>query len=180
MITSCLNEYTRKRLLDKAKKETPEKFKRRTDSGDNWKLERVGLLELTVSDDLYLYFKVKDYRVSLRILNYKPVLQQYLNGRYKNDINKAIRKSLDAALRRNHLQVACSCSDFKYRYAYMATQKGYGFDTDENRPASITNPRNKGGLCKHQIKILNTPSLWLPKVVTSVKSYLKQVDREEG
>ena len=65
MITSCLHEYTRKRLLDKAKKETPDKFKRRTDSGENWKLERVGLLGLTVSDDLYLYFKVKDYRASL-------------------------------------------------------------------------------------------------------------------
>ena len=85
MITSCLNEYTRKRLLDKAKKDTPEKFKRRTDSGDNWKLERVGLLELTVSNDLYLHFKVKDYRVSLRIMEYKPILEQYLNGRYKNE-----------------------------------------------------------------------------------------------
>lgn len=180
MITSCLHEYTRKRLLDKAKKDTPDKFKRRTDSGENWKLERVGLLELTVSDDLYLYFKVKDYRVSLRIMNYKPLLQQYLQGKYKSDVNKAIRKSLDAALRRNHVQVACSCSDFKYRYAYMATQKGYGFDTDENRPALITNPKNKGGICKHQIKILNTPSLWLPKVVTSIKGYLKQVDRKEG
>lgn len=173
MITSCLNEYTRKRLLDKAKKDTPEKFKRRTDSGDNWKLERVGLLELTVSNDLYLHFRVKDYRVSLRIMEYKPILEQYLNGRYKSDLNKAIKKSLDYALRHNHIQVLCECGDFKYRYAYMATKKGYGYETNEDRPAKITNPKNKGGLCKHQIKILNSPSLWLPKVVTALRSYVK-------
>ena len=179
MITSCLNEYTRKRLLDKSKKDTPDKFKRRTDSGDDWKLERVGLLELQVTDDLYLYFKVKDYRVSIRILKYKLILEQYLNGKFKNDQAKAIKKSLDYALRHNHLQVACECADFKYRYAYMATKKGYGFDTDETRPAKVTNPKNKGGLCKHQIKILSIPSLWLPKVVTSIRGYLRSSRKEE-
>lgn len=173
MITSCLEEYTRKRLLDRAKKDTPDRFKRRTDAGDDWKLERVGLLELTVSNDLYLYFRVKNYRVSVRILDYKPILEQYLRGKFKNDVNKAIRKSLDAALRRNHIQTACECADFKYRFAYMATKKGYGFDTDENRPAKITNPKNKGGICKHQIRILNTPSSWLPKVIPSIRGYLK-------
>lgn len=177
MITSCLEEYTRKRLLDKVKKESPDRFKRRTDAGDDWKLERVGLLELTVSNDLYLYFRVKNYRVSVRILGYKQVLEQYLNGKFKNDVTKAIKKSLDAALRKNHIQIACECADFKYRFAYMATKKGYGFDTDENRPAKVTNPKNKGGLCKHQIRILNTPSSWLPKVVPSIRGYLK--GREE-
>ena len=52
-------------------------------------------------------------------------------------------------------------------------KKGYGYETNEDRPAKITNPKNKGGLCKHQIKILNSPSLWLPKVVTALRSYVK-------
>ena len=174
LITSCLNEYTRKRLLDRAKKDTPDKFKRRTDAGDNWKLERVGLLELSTTGDLYLYFKVKNYKVSLRIMAYRPVLEQYINGKFRNYPNKAIKKSLDYALRRNHIQIACECDDFRYRYAYMATQKGYGLDTHEDRPAKITNPKNKGGLCKHQIRVLNAPSFWLPRVVTALKRYIKQ------
>lgn len=173
MIYSCLEEYTRKRLLDRAKKETPDRFKRRTDSGDDWSLERVGLLELTASDDLYIYFRVHSYRVGLRIIGFKPVLLKYLNGKFKNDKNKAIKKAIESSLRYNHIQVACSCSDFKYRYAYMATQRGYGLDTEETRPATKTNPNNKGGLCKHQIRILNAPSKWIPQVVTVVKSYVR-------
>lgn len=179
MITSCLTEYTRKRLLDRSKKDTPDKFKRRTDSGKNWRLDRVGLLELASTDDLYLYFTVKDYKVAIKIIKYKPVLMQYINGRYKNDLNKAIKKSLDAALKKNHIQVSCTCSDFKYRYAYMATIKGYGLDTNETRPAKKTNPNNLGGLCKHQIKILSIPSLWEPRVITAIKGFIKQQPAKE-
>lgn len=177
MIYSYLDEYTRKRLLDRAKKETPERFKRRTDSGDDWSLERVGILELASSDDLYLYFRVHSYEVKLRVIGFKPVLIQYLNGKFKNDKDKAIKKAIESSIRYNHIQVACECGDFKYRYAYMATQRGYGLETNEDRPATKTNPKNKGGLCKHQIKILNAPSRWIPKVVTAVKGYIRTTQR---
>ena len=179
MITSCLNEYTRKRLLDKAKKDTPDRFARRTDSGDDWKIERVGLLELSVSDDLYIYFKVHDYRLSLRIIGYKPVLMKYLSGKFKGDVTKIIKKSLDHSLRYNHIQLSCECPDFRYRYAFMATKLGNGFETNETRPANKTNPSNKGGLCKHSIKILNLPSKWIPKVVPHIRGFIKTIDREE-
>lgn len=178
MNNSYLNEYTRKRLLDKSKKDTPERYKRRTDSSDDWSIYRIGILELSVSDDLYIYFKVHSYRVGLRIIDFKPVLLQYLNGKYKSDKTKAIKKAVDHAIRYNHIQTACDCSDFKYRYAYMATLKGYGLDTDETRPATKTNPNNKGGLCKHQIKILNFPSRWIPQVVSALKSYVRTSPKE--
>ncbi len=180
MISSRLNEYTRRRLLDKSKKDTPDKFNRRTEiSNDEWSLLRVGLLELMASEDLYIYFKVRDYRVDLRIVKFKPILEKYLNGKYKGDTTKAITKALNHSLRYNHIQVSCSCPDFKYRYSYMATIKNYGLDTDELRPANITNPKNKGGLCKHIMKVLNSPSLWSKKVVTALKSYVREYNKKE-
>lgn len=170
-----LNEYTRIELMNRAKKQTPDRYKRRSDSGDNWSLERAGLLELTITDDLYLYFKVNDYRVGLRIIDYKPVLFQYINGKYKNDRQKAIEKSIKHALNYNQTQVACTCADFKYRFAYMATVKKYALDMREDRPALITNPKNHGGLCKHQMKILAFPSRWIYKVIPYINSYLKSI-----
>lgn len=179
MIHSRLDEYTRKRLLDKSKKDTPEKFARRTEiQNSEWSLMRVGLLELLATEDLYIYFKVRDYRVDLRIIGFKPILNQYLTGKFSKDIDKAITRALNHCLRYNHIQLKCSCPDFRYRYAYMATIKGYGFDVDENRPANITNPNNRGGICKHAAKILNSPSLWSKRVVTVIKQYVRK--RKEG
>lgn len=180
MISSRLNEYTRKRLLDKSKKDTPDKFRRRTEIGnDEWSFLRVGLLELMTSEDLYIYFKVRDYLVDLKIVGFKPVLDQYLHGKFKGDTTKAITKALNHSLRYNHVQVRCSCPDFKYRYSYMATVKHYGLDTDETRPAQVTNPKNRGGLCKHIVKVLNVPSLWSKRVVTALKGYVREYNREE-
>lgn len=180
MISSRLNEYTRKRLLDKSKKDTPDKFNRRTEiSNEEWSLQRVGLLELMATGDLYIYFKVRDYRVDVKIAKFKPLLDQYLSGKYKNDATKAITKALNHSLRYNHIQVNCSCPDFKYRYAYMATAKKYGLDTDETRPATHTNPKSKGGMCKHIVRVLNVPSLWSKKVVTALKGYVREYKKED-
>ena len=180
MISSQLNEYTRKRLLDKSKKDTPDKFNRRTEiSNEECSLLRVGLLELMTTEDLYIYFKVRGYRVDLRIIGFKPILNQYLSGKYKNDSTKAITKALNHCLRYNHIQVNCACPDFKYRYAYMATVKKYGLDTTETRPATHTNPDNKGGMCKHIAKVLNVPSLWSKKVVTAIKNYVRNYNKED-
>lgn len=180
MILSRLNEYTRKRLLDKSKRETPDKFNRRTEiNNEDWSLLRVGLLEFLATEDLYIYFKVKDYRVDVKIVKFKPLLEQYLEGKYKGDVTKAITKALNHSLRYNHIQVNCSCPDFKYRYAYMATVKNYGLDTEEIRPASRTNPNNKGGVCKHIARVLNVPSLWSKKVVTALKGYVREYKKED-
>ena len=174
MIYSRINEFTRKRLLDRSKKDTPDKFSRRTEISDSEvSLLRVGLIELRDTDDLYIYFKVRNYRVDLRIIDFKPTLAKYLQGRFEGDLTKAITRALNHGLNYNHIQVSCTCPDFMYRYAYMATLKGYGLNTNETRPATQRNPKNKGGLCKHIMKVINAPSSWSKKVVTTIKAYVK-------
>lgn len=175
MIVYSVNELTKNSLIGKSKKDTPERFARRSDS-DDWFLERVGILELeSGSDDLYLYFRIKKkYRVSVVILGFKPILDKYLNGKYKNNKRKAINRALVYGLNYCHIRTSCDCPDFKYRFAYMATKKKYnGPDTNEDRPAKITNPKNKGGMCKHQLRVLSLPSKWRPKVVTALATYMK-------
>lgn len=57
---------------------------------------------------------------------------------------------LAQAFKENDVKVHCDCEDFKYRFGYSATIKNYNIDAyKENRPAKITNPNNKGALCKH-------------------------------
>ena len=174
-----LLEYTRPALLATSKKQTPERFARRTDSSNDWYLERVGLLELeSGSDDLYLYFKVKEYRVSVIILGFREILDKYLNGKFKNDKSKAVEKALIHCLKYNHIKTSCSCPDFKYRFAYTATKKGFTTDDFiEDRPSNVTNPKGKGGLCKHQIKILKIPSLWKKQVVAAIKNHMRWSDK---
>lgn len=173
-----LYEYTKKSLINNSKKGgSLSRFSRRSEIGDNWSLYRVGLLELDLTDDLCIFFKVNSYKVSLRILKFNPLLFKYVGGKYKNTKTKAIEKAIRWGLRYNHIQVACDCPDFRYRFAYMATQKGYGFNTVEGRPANIRNPKNKGGICKHIVKILNVPSKWIPRVATQVRGYLDNKDK---
>ena len=174
-----LNEYTRMDLLNRAKSEDPNRFSRRTDSKDSWELWRVGMQELDITEDLYLYFKVKDYRVSIVLQKFKPILMKYAKGRFSGNNTKVIQKALNCAIKHCHILVKCECSDFKYRFAYMATKKKYGFDTNETRPSNITNPDLKGGLCKHLISILNQPSKWLPYVVPAIRSYLSKSSEED-
>lgn len=172
-----LFEYTKGFLLNKSRKDTPLRYARRVDAEDNWKLERVGLLELKAgSKDLHLYFKVKKYRVAVVILNFKPLLKKYLSGKFAKNPDKAITRAIYYALKYNHIKISCSCKDFKYRFNYMATKRKYGFDTNETRPSKITNPKLKGGLCKHQVKVMKSPSLWRRLVITSLKRYAKQME----
>ena len=51
-------------------------------------------------------------------------------------------------LLRDRLRVHCDCPAYRYFYAAAATTKGFAL-YPELRPASIKNPKKKGGICKH-------------------------------
>lgn len=168
-----LNEYTTKSLLTRVKRDTPDRVKHRNDSGDNFKLYRVGMAELNLTGDLYLYFKISGYKVGVRFIGFSSVLDKYLDRvKDKSQLTKVIMAALKSAIRTCHIQVSCTCPDFRYRFAYTATLKGFGLDTNETRPATKTNPKNKGGVCKHIIRVLNSPSSWTRTVVPAIRDYI--------
>lgn len=64
-----------------------------------------------------------------------------------------------------------------YRHSYWATKNDYKYGEPERRPANITNPNNKGAVCKHSTAALVRPSQWLKYVSgwisTVVRAYLE-------
>lgn len=172
-----LNEYTSSDLLGVSKQDTPRRFARRTQNTNNWKY----LGAVFQGRSLLIRFEVNGHKVNILVLNYKVILNKFLQAEkvlsveeltYRK-LRRVIDKSLLFSLSSNNIQVSCDCEDFRYRLAYVATKKKYGFEVSETRPAKVTNPKNKGRLCKHLITILNAPSRWRSRVTTSIYRYVK-------
>lgn len=72
------------------------------------------------------------------------------------------------------IHVRCNCPSFHYHYAYVATQKGIILPPEENRPAEITNPRNRGVTCKHLTLTLKV----LPFNSAKIATHMKKMDKE--
>ena len=64
-----------------------------------------------------------------------------------------------------------------YRFAYVASQGGYKYGTQETRPANITNPEGRGSMCKHLASLL-TNKIWIVKVAAAVNNYIR-LNKEE-
>lgn len=172
-----LNEYTKNRLINNTKSfDDSRRFNRRLDIPDEAvNVARVGMLELVNSNNLAVRLRVKNYNVDIIILDYKPILLKYLDSRkFRNKSREfIIYRSIRYAMKYNHIKISCSCPDFRYRFSYKASVKGYKAGTLETRPSNITNPNLKGGVCKHIAKVVNRPTLWMPSVVTAVSRYVQ-------
>ncbi len=70
------------------------------------------------------------------------------------------------------LLVKCKCNDFKYRYAYRATEDGYILGKKEGRDSDITNPSPvfpEGTVCKHIHNALSVIKANIPKMYKEFK-----------
>lgn len=86
---------------------------------------------------------------------------------------KLIWKSLIYAFNKGDVYIWCQCPDFKYRFNYWATVRGY----QSNKPfldpgKGIANPHDtKGAGCKHIMLVLANIG-WLMKVASTVNNYI--------
>lgn len=115
--------------------------------------------------------KTGTYLVTIAFSGVLPKIQRYIkDAKYKFE-RDTVTKALMDAIDSSDVTVDCTCSDFKYRLAYYATQKGFKAGPDENRPAEITNPNdNKGACCKHILAALNNAS-WIRNVASVIVNY---------
>lgn len=79
-------------------------------------------------------------------------------------ITSGVIKALDSSQVRLH----CECSDFRYRFAYKATQSEYNLGFSEDRPTKRTNPNEEGSVCKHLAGVLTAPSKYQKQVVAHI------------
>lgn len=172
-----LDEVTRKELLDKMKMETPERYARRMNYISSMK-------PLPMAKDLFLNtgtltvpMQIGDYIVTIHISGILKEINDEMVAQHKDLPDRALTyKALRNAVDKSNIYVNCECGDFRYRHAYHATIQDFKYGSPERRPANITNPNNKGSVCKHIAVALVRPSQWLKYVAgwicTIIRAYI--------
>jgi len=85
---------------------------------------------------------------------------------------KCVYRALIDAINKKDILIACTCEDWKYRFAYVASRGGYNGGRPEIRAADITNPNDsKGCGCKHVMSVLDNLD-WAVKLATSIYNYI--------
>lgn len=189
-----LNELTKSGFLSKSKTTPLARYSRRLQIKDVL-ITKVGLLELHElgQPNIDIYFQVSSasgtgyYDVSVKLYNFLDILRtnftEYSNSlpeRPKSIKRSVLRKLIDKSLRtsinNNDVGLFCTCPDFKYRFAYLATLNQYNFSQSDAQyiPALIRNPDNQGSGCKHLVRVLTTTSKWIPKVTTAIINLIVQ------
>lgn len=113
--------------------------------------------------------ETNDYTVEMELERWLPLLKQ--------DIQKdgfsvmAFKKSLARALKVCNVKSHCTCPDFQFTQSYWFTQKGDNSGAPENRPAKITNPKDrKGRGCKH-LNFVMSLKIWTERVARILFNY---------
>lgn len=173
---SHLLEVSRKDLVAKSRVQSKKRYQKRL----NYQVSNfrgVDLKQMFEND--YFVFKtpIKDYVCVIAFPGVFTQLRQVVkttHGDVKR-INlqmviKALRRAFDAT---DDIKVDCTCADWRYRFAYWATQNGYKYGDPENRPSEITNPDDAiGSTCKH-LNLLLSNKRWLTKAASVVNSFIK-------
>lgn len=158
--SSNLLEKTRIELLQKQKRETPERvFRAASYSVSNILIDADAFLsdwlviKTTISGNSHSY---TDY------IAFKGVFSDLIElakKDYTHTVNsKLIIKSIHSSLDKHDIYIDCDCADFKYRYAYFATQDKFKWGKLQNSNGEkIRNPNNDiGSMCKHLYALLRS------------------------
>ena len=172
-----LSEVTRKELLNKNKNEDPAKYARRMSYVSTIKPLPLAKQLFIDTGTLTVPIQVGDYIVTIHISGILKEINDEMVAQHKNLPDRALTyKALRNAVDKSNIYVNCECGDFRYRHAYNATLNDYKYGSPERRPANITNPNNKGSVCKHIAVALVRPSQWLKYVAgwicTIIRAYI--------
>ncbi|AWD93019.1 hypothetical protein HSE3_gp067 [Bacillus phage vB_BceM-HSE3] len=158
-----------------SKQDTPARYKRRlTVTHDS--IIDVDFGHLEAEGDLIITAEVHSssgivYNVVIEIDGFHSELRK--NFRHTKVLHKSVEKALRSTIKSKELSVDCTCPDFKYRYAYVASVNGYKSGNQEDRPAKITNPNNKGRACKHVISTVSNISQWINELRSMIVQELR-------
>lgn len=174
-----LLEKGRTDLLRKTQSQSKARWKKRMNY-KGFSIKNVDIQDLIDKDRVTVTFEVGDYNDTIAFTNILLNLRELVKKDPKHIIKfdwviRACQKALD----QSDIYVNCTCSDFKYRFAYVATKNTYKYGKKEMRPADVRNPNdNIGALCKHLTAILSNKN-WVNKVATKVTDWLNMLDIEE-
>lgn len=142
-----LEEVSRNDMLVKAKSQTITRFNKAA-GYKGFSIVDIDTTSVFTTNCLRVTCRVGDYwdTVEMQNILYWIQVEAEKNPTYQintKGVTAAIMNSIDGM----DIKVDCTCADFKYRFAYLATKLGYKYGKPENRPAKITNPNDYGSLC---------------------------------
>jgi hypothetical protein len=171
-----LEEVSRNDMLAKAKSQTITRYNK-APGYKGFSIVDIDTTSVFITNSLRVTCRVGDYwdTVEMENILYWIQVEAEKNQNYQintKGITAAIMNSIDGM----DIKVDCTCPDFKYRFAYMATKLGYKYGKPENREAKITNPNDYGSICKHLISMLSNKK-WLQQVTSTVMDFIvKRID----
>lgn len=168
-----ISEVTRKNMVGKTKKQSPQRYKRKVNYRPK-SFDGIDVDELFNTGELVVKVPVGDYICTVAYDGIFKELWRVVNAQNIPQITlqsciKALQRSID----NTDIKVDCQCPDFKYRFSYWATQYDYKYGKPETRPAKITNPHDSiGAMCKH-LTCLLANKRWLVKLAVSLNQIIQ-------
>lgn len=155
-----LLEKTRKDLLLKQKRETPERVKR----ANSYSVSDVSIdSSALLSDWLVITTNISGnghtYTDSIAFKFVMTDLIEQAKKSPKHLVNsKLIIKSIHESLDKQDIYIDCSCQDFIYRYSYWSTKDKFKWGKlQSSNGKQIRNPHNDiGCMCKHLYALLRS------------------------
>lgn len=171
-----LEEVSRNDMLAKAKSQTITRYNK-APGYKGFSIVDIDTTSVFTTNSLRVTCRVGDYWDTVEMENILYWIQVEAEKNPNHQINtKGITAAIMNSIDGMDIKVDCTCPDFKYRFAYMATKLGYKYGKPENREAKITNPNDYGSICKHLISMLSNKK-WLQQVTSTVMDFIvKHID----
>lgn len=170
-----LSEATRKDLITKSLKQSPERVARSKEYKITGKIN-IDVDNLLFKDQLIVTVPVNQYICTIELTNVIETIAKVVDKQHRGNVNlDSVRKALRVAMdNEENLLVNCTCPDFYYRFSYVATKNGYKNGKRQLISAPIRNPRDdKGSFCKHLIMILKNKD-WIQMLASVVNYFIKE------
>lgn len=169
-------EASRNELLVLAKSQTKTRYEKSA-GYKGFSIVDIDTSMLLRDDTMTITCNVGKYYDTIQLMDVLIWIQMESEQNPDNQVNtKSITAALMEAIDALEIKIDCTCPDWKYRFAYQASVLGYKYGKLETRPADITNPKNYGSLCKHEISILSNKK-WLQQVTGTIMDWIvKNID----
>lgn len=171
-----LLEVSRKDLVIKSRVQGKSRYNKRL----NYQVSNfrgVDLQQLFENDYFVFNTPIKDYVCTVAFPGVFSKLKEVVKSTQGDPgkinlqmVIKALSLAFDST---DDVKVNCTCADWIYRFAYVATVNRYKYGPPEDRPSDKTNPDdNLGATCKH-LSLLLSNKRWLVKAASVVNSFIK-------
>lgn len=181
-----LHEDSRSSLLSRSKQTDKGflRFKKRVKSRVANSVKQYNAIDMNklfkddiLTVDVNVKGETDNYTVKITFGGFLELLKDQIERQQGKLDYKAVTRALINGFNKDDVYISCTCSDWKYRFAYYATKNQITSGDAENRPSDITNPDDAlGSACKHVLLVLSNTS-WLLKVSSTIYNYINYMEK---